>query len=36
MRQEKVAQRMKRYDLIALLIVNREDRLVGIVTIDDV
>jgi magnesium transporter len=34
--QEQVAQLMKRYDLIALPVVDREDRLVGIVTIDDV
>lgn len=34
--QEEVAQIMKRYDLIALPIVDEEDRLVGIVTIDDV
>lgn len=34
--QEEVAQLMKRYDLIALPVVDREDRLVGIVTIDDV
>jgi magnesium transporter len=33
--QEEVAQLMKRYDLIALPVVDREDRLVGIVTIDD-
>lgn len=36
MSQEEVAQLMKRYDLIALPVVDREDRLVGIVTIDDV
>ncbi|MBW4575329.1 MAG: magnesium transporter [Aphanothece sp. CMT-3BRIN-NPC111] len=36
MRQEEVAQLMKRYDLIALPVVDREDRLVGIITIDDV
>jgi magnesium transporter len=35
MPQEEVAQIMKRYDLIALPVVDREDRLVGIVTIDD-
>jgi len=35
MPQEEVAQLMKRYDLIALPVVDREDRLVGIVTIDD-
>ncbi len=34
--QREVALMMKRYDLIALPIVDREDRLVGIVTIDDV
>ncbi|MCX7594417.1 MAG: magnesium transporter, partial [Fischerella sp.] len=34
--QEEVARIMKRYDLIALPVVDREDRLVGIVTIDDV
>jgi magnesium transporter len=33
--QEEVARLMQRYDLIALPIVDREDRLVGIVTIDD-
>jgi magnesium transporter len=36
MPQEEVAQIMKRYDLIAMPVVDREDRLVGIVTIDDV
>ncbi len=36
MPQEEVAQLMKRYDLVALPVVDREDRLVGIVTIDDV
>lgn len=36
MPQEEVAQLLKRYDLIALPVVDREDRLVGIVTIDDV
>ena len=36
MPQEQVAQLMKRYDLLALPVVDREDRLVGIVTIDDV
>jgi magnesium transporter len=36
MPQEEVAQLMKRYDLIAVPVVDREDRLVGIVTIDDV
>jgi magnesium transporter len=35
MPQEEVAQIMKRYDLIAMPVVDREDRLVGIVTIDD-
>jgi magnesium transporter len=34
--QEDVAQLMKRYDLLAVPVVDREDRLVGIVTIDDV
>ncbi|MBD0264345.1 MAG: magnesium transporter, partial [Tolypothrix sp. Co-bin9] len=34
--QEEVAQVMKRYDLIAIPVVDREERLVGIVTIDDV
>jgi magnesium transporter len=34
--QEEVAQIMKRYDLIALPVVDREERLVGIITIDDV
>jgi magnesium transporter len=34
--QEDVARQMQRYDLIALPVVDREDRLVGIVTIDDV
>jgi magnesium transporter len=33
--QGEVAQLMKRYDLLALPVVDREDRLVGIVTIDD-
>ncbi len=36
MAQEEVAQLMKRYDLLALPVVDREDRLVGIITIDDV
>ncbi len=36
MPQEAVAQLMKRYDLLALPVVDREDRVVGIVTIDDV
>jgi magnesium transporter len=36
MTQEEAAQLLKRYDLIALPVVDREDRLVGIVTIDDV
>lgn len=36
MPQEEVAQLMKRYDLLALPVVDREDRLVGIITIDDV
>jgi magnesium transporter len=34
--QEEVARRMQRYDLIAIPVVDREDRLVGIITIDDV
>jgi magnesium transporter len=34
--QEEVAHLMKRYDLLALPVVDREDRLVGIITIDDV
>ncbi|MBD3880333.1 magnesium transporter [Phormidium tenue FACHB-886] len=36
MPQEEVARLMQRYDLIAAPVVDREDRLVGIVTIDDV
>jgi magnesium transporter len=36
MSQGEVAQLMKRYDLLALPVVDREDRLVGIITIDDV
>jgi magnesium transporter len=34
--QGEVARMMKRYDLIAVPVVDREDRLVGIITIDDV
>jgi magnesium transporter len=34
--QEEVARVMKRYDLLALPVVDKESRLVGIVTIDDV
>lgn len=34
--QKDVARLMKRYDLLALPVVDRENRLVGIVTIDDV
>jgi magnesium transporter len=34
--QEEVAQIMQRYDLIAIPVVDREERLVGIITIDDV
>ncbi|MGD1910395.1 MAG: magnesium transporter [Rivularia sp. (in: cyanobacteria)] len=34
--EREVAKIMKRYDLIALPVVDKEDRLVGIVTIDDV
>jgi magnesium transporter len=36
MPQEEVAQIMQRYDLLALPVVDREERLVGIITIDDV
>ncbi|MBW4418083.1 MAG: magnesium transporter [Myxacorys californica WJT36-NPBG1] len=36
MLQEEVAQLMKRYDLLAVPVVDREDRLVGIITVDDV
>jgi magnesium transporter len=36
MPQEEVAQLMKRYDLIAVPVVDREDRLIGIITVDDV
>ncbi len=36
MPQEQVAQLMQRYDLLALPVVDREERLVGIITIDDV
>jgi magnesium transporter len=34
--QAEVARQMQRYDLIAMPVVDREDRLVGIITIDDV
>jgi magnesium transporter len=34
--EEEVAKIMKRYDIIAIPVVDREDRLVGIITIDDV
>jgi magnesium transporter len=34
--QEDVARMMKRYDLIALPVVDKESRLVGLVTIDDI
>lgn len=34
--QEEVARVMQRYDLIAIPVVDREERLVGIITIDDV
>ena len=34
--QESMARLMQRYDLIAMPVVDREDRLVGIITIDDV
>jgi magnesium transporter len=36
MPQAEVARQMQRYDLIAMPVVDREDRLVGIITIDDV
>src|SRR6478672_3598314 len=36
MPQEEVARLMQRYDLLALPVVDREERLVGIITIDDV
>jgi magnesium transporter len=36
MPQEEVARLMQRYDLLAVPVVDREDRLVGIITIDDV
>jgi magnesium transporter len=34
--QEEVARMIQRYDLLALPVVDREDRLVGVVTVDDV
>jgi magnesium transporter len=34
--QEEMARLMQRYDLIAMPVVDREDRLVGLITIDDV
>jgi magnesium transporter len=34
--QEELARLMQRYDLIAMPVVDREDRLVGLITIDDV
>ena len=34
--QEEVARTIQRYDLLAIPVVDREDRLVGIVTVDDV
>jgi magnesium transporter len=34
--QEKVARMIQRYDLLALPVVDREERLVGVVTVDDV
>lgn len=34
--QEEVARTIQRYDLLAVPIVDREDRLVGVVTVDDV
>ena len=33
--QEEVAQTLNKYDLLALPVVDRENRLVGIVTVDD-
>ncbi len=33
--QEDVANKLKKYDLLALPIVDNENRLVGIITIDD-
>jgi len=34
--QEEVARLIQRYDLLALPVVDREDRLVGVVTVDDI
>ena len=34
--QEDVAKMFKRYDLTAMAVVNREDKIIGIITIDDV
>ncbi|MDJ0574491.1 MAG: magnesium transporter [Xenococcaceae cyanobacterium MO_234.B1] len=34
--QEEVAKTIQRYDLLAIPVVDREDRLVGVVTVDDV
>ena len=34
--QEAVAEKFTRYDLLSLPVVDGEDRLVGIVTIDDI
>jgi magnesium transporter len=34
--QEEVARTIQRYDLLAMPVVDREDRLVGVVTVDDV
>lgn len=34
--QEEVARLIQRYDFLAVPVVDREDRLVGIVTVDDV
>lgn len=34
--QEEVARTIQRYDLLAIPVVDREDRLVGVVTVDDV
>lgn len=34
--QEEVAQKFKKYDLIAMPVVDKENRLVGIITVDDI